>query len=279
MPADVASAVSPSPLLANAIALSASRKVSPPWIMPYPLHISGRTVIRTVAPSASAATSSMPKIGAVGSRSNRWRAGASGSTGQPYGAFGDGRETDYGIGVRRRGVVWAVAAGPLIGVASLAGAASPGIDSPARVADRAQRLAPTADTDLSPEQRAIAEMVALINIERTSHGLASLRLDDRASAAAHAHAADMASMGRMQHTSSDGSDGGDRLSRAGFVWTSWGENIGAGFHDPTALFTAWMNSTNHRLNLLGNFTEVGVGVVTGSDGVPYWSLLVATAQT
>lgn len=176
-------------------------------------------------------------------------------------------------------MIWAVAAGLLVGVASLAGAASPGIDAPARVADHAQRLASAADTDLAPEERAVAEMVALINVERSNRGLPRLRLDDRISAAARAHAADMVSMGRLQHTGSDGSDGGDRLTRAGFVWTGWAENIGAGFFEPSVLFTAWMNSANHRSNLLGDFTDVGAGVVTGADGVPYWSLSVASART
>jgi uncharacterized protein YkwD len=165
----------------------------------------------------------------------------------------------------------------VLGTASLSVAASPAISGPARVDDRAQRVAPTFDAELTPEQRAVVEMVTLVNIERGNRGLPVLRLDDRASAAARAHAADMASMRLMQHVGSDGSDGGIRLTRAGYAWSSWGENIGAGFVDPGTLFTAWMNSEGHRANLLGDFTDVGVGVVATADGVPYWSLLVARA--
>ena len=65
--ADEASATSLPALLANAIALSASRNVMPPWMISNPLHISRRTVIRTVAPSADASTSSMPNSSADGS--------------------------------------------------------------------------------------------------------------------------------------------------------------------------------------------------------------------
>lgn len=179
--------------------------------------------------------------------------------------------------MRGRGISWAVVAGLVIGTATLTVAASPSLQVPARVGDRAQRLSPTNEHELSPEARAIVEMVALVNHARAERGLAPLTLDDRASAAARAHAADMAAMGSMQHVGSDGSDGGDRLDRAGFAWTSWGENIAAGFLDPATLLTGWMNSGPHRANLLGAFTTVGVGVVATADGVPYWSLLVATA--
>ena len=167
--------------------------------------------------------------------------------------------------------------GLVLGTASLTVAASSTIHQPARVADRAHRLTPTFEPELTPEQRAIVELADLINIERGRRGLPFLRLDDRVSAAARAHAADMATVRRMQHLGSDGSDGGARLTRAGYGWTIWGENIGAGFLDPTTLFTSWMKSSDHRSNLLGDFSEIGIGVVATPDGVPYWSLLVARA--
>jgi uncharacterized protein YkwD len=174
--------------------------------------------------------------------------------------------------------MWVLASGLVVGTASLAAAASSTIARPAEVADRALRLSPTFEPDLTPGQRVVAEMVALVNIERGRRGLPFLRLDDQLSAAARVHAADMASMRRMQHVGSDGSDGGIRLSRTGFVWSSWGENIGAGFTDPAVLFESWLNSPDHRANLLGDFTEIGVGVVATSDGVPYWALLVAGSR-
>lgn len=167
--------------------------------------------------------------------------------------------------------------GVVLGTTSLAVASSATIDQPARVGDRAQRLAPTFEPEFTPEQRAIAEMVDLINIERGHRGLPFLQLDDRMSTAARAHAADMAALRRMQHLGSDGSDGGLRLTRAGFVWISWGENLGAGFVDPATLFTSWMNSESHRTNVLGDFSEIGIGVVATVDNVPYWSLLVASS--
>lgn len=162
-----------------------------------------------------------------------------------------------------------------MGTASLAVAASPVLQTPASVFDRAQRLNPTFEEELTPEERATVEMVTMINVERGSRGLPFLRLDDRMTRAALAHAADMAANRRMQHLGTDGSDGGMRLTEEGYVWSSWGENIGAGFVDPRTLFTSWMNSDTHRFNLLGDFTDIGVGAVATPDGVPYWALLVA----
>jgi uncharacterized protein YkwD len=179
--------------------------------------------------------------------------------------------------MRGRGAWWAATAGLVVGTASLSAAASSSIPGAGRVADRAERLNLSYGPELTPEQRTVVELVGLVNIERGIRGLPSLRLDDRASAAARAHAAEMASLRRLQHVGLDGSDGGVRLGRAGFVWSAWGENIGAGFGDPGTLVGAWMDSTNHRANLVGEFTDIGVGVVATADGVPYWSLLVARA--
>lgn len=170
-------------------------------------------------------------------------------------------------------------AGLVVGTASFSAAASPTLWAPAQVADRAQRLSPSFEPELTPEERAIVELVDLVNLERSARGLQRLRLDDRATAAARAHAAEMASTGTMQHAGVDGSDGGVRLTRAGFDWVAWGENLGAGFYDPDTLVSAWMGSAFHRDNLLGPFTAIGVGVVARADGAPYWSVLVARSPS
>lgn len=186
-----------------------------------------------------------------------------------------GRRGSYRCEVHHRGIVLTVAAGLTLGTASLAAGASSSLDAPASVFHRARRIRPS-QPDLTAEDQAIVDMVTLINIERGSRGLPFLHVDDRVNEAAHAHAADMAAMGEMQHTGSDGSDGGTRLTRAGFEWSTWAENIGAGFFDARTLFDTWMSSDGHRSNILGDFSAVGVGVVATSEGLPYWSLLVAS---
>jgi len=178
--------------------------------------------------------------------------------------------------VIRQGTVWMGVTAVVVATASVTAAASDVIGTPASVVDPAQRLNPTFEPDLTPEERAVYELIALVNVERATRGLPNLFVDARVTEAARAHAADMAANRRMQHVGSDGSDGGIRLARTGYEWSSWGENIGAGFVDPLTLFQSWMNSPDHRANLLGDSADVGVGVVATPDGVPYWALLVAT---
>ena len=65
-------------------------------------------------------------------------------------------------------------------------------------------------------------------------------------AVAAAHSADQAARSTMSHTGADGSNAGQRLTRQGVTWTSWGENVGAGFNDPATLLQAWLASPTHR---------------------------------
>ena len=77
----------------------------------------------------------------------------------------------------------------------------------------------------------------------------------------------------MSHTGSDGSNAGQRLTRNGVTWSSWGENVGAGFTDPAVLLQAWLNSPTHRpIVLSASYTRVGAGVATASNGTRYWTM-------
>ena len=79
-------------------------------------------------------------------------------------------------------------------------------------------------------------------------------------------------MNRMTHTGSDGSDAGDRLTRAGFVWRAWGENVAAGYTSVQSVFDGWMASAAHKAQILGNFAYVGMAAVASSTGTVYWTL-------
>lgn len=130
--------------------------------------------------------------------------------------------------------------------------------------------------DAPPSQ--FEAVVTLANRERASRGLAPVAWHPAVAAAAQAHSADMAEHRRMSHTGSDGSDAGDRLRRAGFDWTSWGENIAAGFDDPAQVFAAWMASPGHRRQILGDFQYIGVAAVPGPDGRLYWTMDLANGS-
>ena len=93
-------------------------------------------------------------------------------------------------------------------------------------------------------------------------------------AAAAAHALDMAAHRRLDHTGSDGSSSGERVTRAGYVWRAVGENIAAGQKDADAVVAAWLESPGHCATLMGPyFTEMGVAFsfAPGANPGIYWA--------
>ncbi|MDT7834347.1 CAP domain-containing protein [Aquabacterium sp. OR-4] len=104
----------------------------------------------------------------------------------------------------------------------------------------------------------------------------ALQWSGAAAMAAAGHAADMAGQGGMAHRGSDGSQGGDRLERAGYVWSSWGENLGQGHRSVPALVAHWAVSAGHCANLLNpRFTELGMACARSAGGEPYWAMTLA----
>lgn len=124
--------------------------------------------------------------------------------------------------------------------------------------------APTPSVSVEPQQ-----VLDLVNAERTARGLAPLQFAAQLNAAAFAHTQRQASDGAIFHVDPrDGSNPGDRISRAGYGFSTWGENVAAGYPTAAAVMQGWMNSQGHCQNILNPaFTEIGVGFVSG--GVRY----------
>ncbi len=117
-------------------------------------------------------------------------------------------------------------------------------------------------------------ILAFVNQERCDRGLHPLALNDSLNAAALAHSQDMAENNFFDHEGSDGSNAGERISRQGYNWTSWAENIAAGYSTPQSVHNGWMNSSGHRANILsGNVREMGLARVyrAGTDWGTYWT--------
>jgi uncharacterized protein YkwD len=53
-------------------------------------------------------------------------------------------------------------------------------------------------------------------------------------------------------------------------WSHAGENVASGYTYDTVV-QAWVNSPEHYRNLVGDYTDLGVGYYQGSDGTRYWS--------
>ncbi|WP_231491934.1 CAP domain-containing protein [Pedobacter sp. Leaf170] len=85
--------------------------------------------------------------------------------------------------------------------------------------------------------------------------------------AALGHSKDMNTNNYFSHTSLDGRSAGNRITAAGYKWTTYGENIAAGQSNEQAVFDAWINSEGHCKNIMNaNFRDMGVA----KDG-RYWT--------
>ena len=77
-----------------------------------------------------------------------------------------------------------------------------------------------------------------------------------------AHATDMFQNKYFAHTAPDGSNAGIRIERAGYKWTSYGENIASGHKNETEVVNGWIASPGHCKNIMNkSYKEMGVARV------------------
>lgn len=116
----------------------------------------------------------------------------------------------------------------------------------------------TAGADSASE----SEFLAKINAERSANGLGGLTMEGGLQAHARKHTQDMMDANQIYHSTS-----AELQAAAGSGWSKLGENVGRG-GSVGSLHQAFMNSSGHRANILGDYNYVGIG--TGSkDGVLY----------
>ncbi|MEX1022328.1 MAG: CvpA family protein [Dehalococcoidia bacterium] len=113
------------------------------------------------------------------------------------------------------------------------------------------------------DEAAEAQMLVLVNEERTSRGLNALVVDQTLVDVARAHSFDMWARGYFAHVNPDGDDPFDRLDAGGARYRSAGENLALA---PTVeqAHRGLMDSPGHRANILEpSYGRVGIGVVDG----------------
>jgi uncharacterized protein YkwD len=133
--------------------------------------------------------------------------------------------------------------------------------------------APTGGTQASG---AVARVVELVNAERGKAGCSPVKANATLTEAAQKHSEDMAASGTMSHTGSDGSSPGDRITRAGYSWSTYGENVAYGYSTPEQVMQGWMTSPGHKANILNcAFKEIGVGLAQPGS---YWTQDFGTAR-
>ena len=144
--------------------------------------------------------------------------------------------------------------------------ANPHIENPALIYPGQTLTIPkTAQTVLDYE----AEVVRLVNEERTARGLKPLTQNWELSRVARYKSQDMKDNGYFSHTSPVYGSPFQMIKSFGLTYRTAGENIAKGQATPQAVVSAWMNSAGHRANILNaSFTEIGVGYVASGR---YWT--------
>ena len=106
------------------------------------------------------------------------------------------------------------------------------------------------------------------NQQRSSNGHSALALNSQLNSAAQAKANDMVTRDYWSHNTPDGKTPWTFITAAGYTYQAAGENLAYGFSTSDDVITGWMNSAEHRANILSNsFYDVGFGIATSSNFV------------
>ncbi|MFD9970699.1 CAP domain-containing protein [Streptomyces sp. NPDC059011] len=135
---------------------------------------------------------------------------------------------------------------------------------------------PSTPASSAPASGDVARVVELVNSERSKAGCSPVKVNAKLTKAAQDHSKDMAAHRNMSHTGSDGSDPGARITRAGYNWSTYGENVAYGYETPEKVMAGWMSSPGHKKNILNcEFKEIGVGLAQPGN---YWTQDFGTAR-
>jgi len=114
-------------------------------------------------------------------------------------------------------------------------------------------------SEISPDN-----IVKLVNEQRVSYGLNPVRANSELQTAAVEKSKDMILRNYFDHYAF-GQTPWMFILRAGYNYTTAGENLAKGFNSSEGIVNAWMNSPAHRANILNpDYQEIGVGVVKGT---------------
>lgn len=104
------------------------------------------------------------------------------------------------------------------------------------------------------------------NVQRLKDHETPLTLNDQLTQAAQAKAADMAKRNYWAHVTPDGQQPWVFVQQAGYRYKAVGENLAYGFSSSSAAVNGWMNSAEHRANILnGAYSDVAFGIANAPD--------------
>lgn len=126
---------------------------------------------------------------------------------------------------------------------------------------------------LSADEQAALDQT---NAERKKAQLPALKVNELLTIAAREHSVNMAKQKKMDHVLDDKKPH-ERIEAIGYKFMAMAENVAMGQHTPAEAVRSWMNSTaGHKENILNKeYTEIGIGIATDSDGQRYWTQVFA----
>lgn len=137
------------------------------------------------------------------------------------------------------------------------------VKAPAETTQPEQTEQPEAET---PQQA----VLRLVNEERQKAGLPALTTTDKLQQAADIRAKEMNQL--ISHSRPDGSSCFTVLDELGIDYAVAGENIASSVTTAEQVMQAWMQSEDHRANILNaDFTQIGVG----NDGVHWVQIFIS----
>jgi hypothetical protein len=121
-----------------------------------------------------------------------------------------------------------------------------------------------------------SEVINLTNQQRANNGLSALGSNAKLAAAAQAKAQDMFAKNYWAHYAPDGTSPWSFISAAGYAYKTAGENLAKDFDTSSGVVNGWMNSPEHRANILSSsFVDTGVAVMNGTLQGEETTLVVA----
>ncbi|MGN6326467.1 CAP domain-containing protein [Pseudolysinimonas sp.] len=123
-------------------------------------------------------------------------------------------------------------------------------------------LAAPATAATSPST-AVAKILADTNALRIANGKAALAENPAIDQVAQAWAAQMGAAGTMSHNPS-------YSTQVPTGWKQVGENVATGYAYDRVVSDGWANSPDHLANMLGDYTDIGIGYWESPSGVTYF---------
>jgi hypothetical protein len=109
-----------------------------------------------------------------------------------------------------------------------------------------------------------SSLEALVNQTRQSFGLQPLNENLKLDQAAQLKAENMVQNQYFNHTSPTGISPWYWFLQAGYKYQYAGENLAIGFYESGEVYNAWLNSADHKANIINpNYTEFGTAVLSG----------------